>query len=75
MQEVEGGSKRGGRGNRAGSGVGGEAGRSPEIEQRCVMVGDGELGIATRKFQTPGKQEVPRTQQEWHEPNSPSKGS
>ena len=54
MQEVEGGSKRGGRGNRAGSGVGGEAGRSPEIEQRCVMVGDGELGIATRKFQIPG---------------------
>ena len=29
---------------------------------RNEAVGDGELGIATRKSQTPGKQEVPRTQ-------------
>jgi hypothetical protein len=32
-----------------------------EIEQRCVVVGDEELGIATRKSQIPGKQEAPRT--------------
>jgi hypothetical protein len=37
-----------------------------EFEQRCVAVGDGELGVATRKTQMPGKQEVPRTQQGWH---------
>ena len=34
-----------------------------EIEQRCVAMGDGELGVATRKPQMPGKQEAPRTQQ------------
>ena len=34
-----------------------------EIEQRCVAMGDGELGVATRKSQMPGKQEAPRTQQ------------
>jgi len=33
-----------------------------EIKQRYVVVGDGELGIATRKFQMPEKQEVLRTQ-------------
>jgi hypothetical protein len=32
-----------------------------EIEQRSVAMGDGELGIATRKSQMPGKQEPPRT--------------
>ena len=26
-----------------------------EIEWRCVAVGDGELGVATRKSQMPGK--------------------
>ena len=34
-----------------------------EIEQRCVAMGDEELGVATRKFQMPGKQEPPRTLQ------------
>ena len=34
-----------------------------EIEQRCVAMGDGELGVATRKSQMPGKQEPPRTPQ------------
>jgi hypothetical protein len=34
---------------------------SQEIEQRCVAIGDGELGVATRKSQMPGKQEPPRT--------------
>jgi hypothetical protein len=29
----------------------------------CVGVGDGELGVATRKSQMPGIQEFPRTQQ------------
>ena len=33
-----------------------------EIEQRYVAMGDGELGLATRKSQMPGKQEAPRTQ-------------
>jgi hypothetical protein len=32
-----------------------------EIEQRCVTMGYGELGVATRKFQMPGKQKPPRT--------------
>jgi hypothetical protein len=26
-----------------------------EIEQRCVTMGDGELGVINRKFQTSGK--------------------
>jgi hypothetical protein len=30
-----------------------------EIEQRCVAMGDGELGVATRKSQMLGKQEDP----------------
>jgi hypothetical protein len=34
-----------------------------EIEQRCVAMGNGELGVATRKLQIPRKQETPRTQQ------------
>jgi hypothetical protein len=34
-----------------------------EIEQRCVAMGDGELGVKTRKSQMPGKQEPPRTPQ------------
>ena len=37
-----------------------------EIEQRCVAMGDGELGVATRKSQMPGTQEIPRTQQGEH---------
>jgi hypothetical protein len=32
------------------------------IEQKYVAVEDGKLGVATRKSQMPGKQEVPRTQ-------------
>jgi hypothetical protein len=32
------------------------------IEWNCVAVGDGELGVASRKSQMPGKQEVPRSQ-------------
>ena len=32
-----------------------------EIEQSCAAIGDGELGVATRKSQMPGKQECPRT--------------
>ena len=35
--------------------------RGQEIEQRCVAMGDGELGVATRKSQMPRKQEPPRT--------------
>jgi hypothetical protein len=40
----------------------GESIEGQEIEQRFVGVGDGELGMASRKSQMPGKQEVPRTQ-------------
>ena len=36
---------------------------SQVIEQRYVAMGDGELGVATKKTQMPGKQEAPRTQQ------------
>jgi hypothetical protein len=32
-----------------------------EIEQRCVGMGDGDLGVATRKSQKTGKQEPPKT--------------
>ena len=32
-----------------------------EIKQRCVAIGHGELGVATRKSQMPGKEEPPRT--------------
>jgi hypothetical protein len=36
-----------------------EDGRGQEIEQCAVAMGNGELGIATRKSQMPGKQEAP----------------
>jgi hypothetical protein len=32
-----------------------------EIELGYVAMGDGKLGVATRKSQMPGKQEPPRT--------------
>ena len=63
--EGEGGRKRRGRekGNRIRCGRRwGRSTEGQEIEQRCVAVGDGELGVATRKSQIPGKQEPPRTQ-------------
>ena len=37
-----------------------------EFERRRVEVGEGELGVAIRKSQIPGAQEVPRTQQGGH---------
>ena len=43
--------------------MGGDREEGQEIERMCVVVGDGELGLAKRKFQMPEKQEVPRTQQ------------
>jgi hypothetical protein len=48
----------------AGSGVGRdrEMFRDQEIEQRCIAMGGGELGLVTRKAQMPGKQELPGTQ-------------
>jgi hypothetical protein len=46
----------------AGSGMGRDRGQ--EIEQRYVAMGDGEMRVATRKSQKPGKQEAPRTQWE-----------
>ena len=44
----------------------GKSTEGQEFERSCVAVGDGELGIATRKSQMPRKQEAPRTQQGWH---------
>jgi hypothetical protein len=38
--------------------------RGSEIEQRCVVMGDGELGVATKKPQMPRKQEPPRNTQD-----------
>ena len=35
--------------------------RGSENGKRCVAVGNGELQVATRKSQMPGKQEPPRT--------------
>jgi hypothetical protein len=32
-----------------------------KIEEKCVAVGVRELGVATKKSQTPGKQEPPQT--------------
>ena len=55
-----------GEGKGGSSDMGGDGERSTEgqeFESRCVAVGDGELGVATRKSQMPGTQEVPRTQQ------------
>jgi hypothetical protein len=37
-----------------------------KIEQRCVAIGDGELGVATRKSQMPGKLEPFSIQQGLH---------
>jgi hypothetical protein len=37
-----------------------------EFERRYVAVGEGELGVAIRKSQMPGTQEVPSTQQGGH---------
>jgi hypothetical protein len=59
------GRERGG-GEGGGSGMGGYGGGEysddQETEYRCVAVRDGEMGIATRKSQVPGKQEIPKTQ-------------
>jgi hypothetical protein len=47
------------------SGIGADGGdEGQEIEQNCLVMGDGEPGIATRKSQMPGKQEPPRTPQD-----------
>jgi hypothetical protein len=37
-----------------------------EFERRYLAVGDEDLGVATRKSQMTGTQEVPRTQQGCH---------
>ena len=61
------GRKRGGREEKSGDRIrcGRRRGRcteGQEIEQTCIAMEDGELGVATRKSQMPGKQEAPRTQ-------------
>ena len=35
--------------------------KGQEFEYKHVVVGDEELGVATRKLQAPGKGETPRT--------------
>jgi hypothetical protein len=45
-----------------------------EIEQRYVVMGNGKLGVATRRSQMPVKQELPRTPQGWHWLKYPTKG-
>ena len=44
----------------------GEVKSGQEFEQRCLAVGEEELGVATRKSKTSGTQEIPRTQQGGH---------
>ena len=51
----------GGRGAESGMGGDGEDVEGQEIEQGSGAMGDGELGVAARKSQMPGKQEPPRT--------------
>jgi hypothetical protein len=41
--------------------------KGQEIEQRCIAMGNEELGLATRNSQMPGKQEPPRALRGWHE--------
>jgi hypothetical protein len=48
--------------------------RGSEIEQRCVVIGDGELGVPTRISQMPGKQEPPKTPQGMTLAEIPQKG-
>ena len=69
IREIEG--ERGGEGKRGQDQARGRWGwwwekyrEGQEIEQRCVAVGDGELGGATGKSQMLGKQGVPRTETE-----------
>jgi hypothetical protein len=60
------GEQRRGRGKReAGSGVEGDGGDVQRVMnlKRCVAMWDGELRVANRKSQMPGKQEAPKTQQ------------
>jgi hypothetical protein len=47
---------------------------SGRSEQRCVAMRDGELEVATRKSQMPGKQEPPRTPWGWYLLKYPTKG-
>jgi hypothetical protein len=52
----------------------GECTKGQEIEQKCVAMGDGELGVTTRKSQMLGEQEPPRTPQGLHQLKYPTKG-
>jgi hypothetical protein len=45
-----------------------------EFESSCIAVWEGELRVATRKYQMPGTQEVPRTQQGVLQLKYPTKG-
>jgi hypothetical protein len=45
-----------------------------EFDSRCVVVGEGYLGVATRKSQMPGTQEIHRTQERGLYAKYPTKG-
>jgi hypothetical protein len=52
---------------RAGSDMGGDKGVVQRVRNlKCVAVGKGGPGVATRKSQMPGTEEVPRTPQRGH---------
>ena len=54
------GRKKRGRGGKEGKNqVWEEITEGQEFEQRCVAIGDGELGVATRKSQMLGKKDTP----------------
>jgi hypothetical protein len=52
----------------------GRSAAGQEFESRCVVAGEGELGVATRKFQMPGTQEFLRIQKGRLYPKYPTKG-
>ena len=45
-----------------------------EIEQRCVAMGDGEMGVANKMPQTPGKQDNSQDQMGMTLAEIPNKG-
>jgi hypothetical protein len=67
------GSKRRGRGERGRIGYGRRSTGDQENEQRCLAVGDGKLGVVTRKSQMPENQEPPRAPWGWHQLKYPKR--
>ena len=44
----------------------GKSTKGQDFERRCIAMGEGKLGVATRKSKMPETQEVPRIQQGGH---------